>query len=142
MIDEIDLKIIEILSRNARTPYVEIARQIGISDVAVIKRVKKLESEKIIKKYTIIVDYAKLGYSKMSITGINVEPDALLNVVEALKDKPYVKSLYITSGDHALIAMIYARDSEELSRIHKEISSIPGVSKVYPAVLVEVVKED
>jgi len=141
MIDEIDLKIIEILSRNARTPYVDIARELGISDVAVIKRIKKLESEKVIKKYTIIVDYTKLGYSKASITGINVEPDALLNVVEALKDKPYIKSLYITSGDHALIAVIYARDSDELSRIHKEISSIPGVSKVYPSVLVEVVKE-
>ncbi|MET1160064.1 MAG: Lrp/AsnC family transcriptional regulator [Thermoprotei archaeon] len=140
-IDEIDMKILKILSKNARTPYNEIAREVGLSDVAIIKRVKKLEKRGIIKRYTILVDPAKLGYTKVSITGVNVGPDALLKVVEELKKREYVKFIAVTSGDHPIITVIWARDSEELTRIHKELESIPGVTKVYPAIILDTVKE-
>jgi len=73
MIDEKDLKILEILRKNSRTPYSEIAKIVGISDVAVIKRIRKLEQLGLIRKYTIIIDPKKLGYNAVSITGIDVE---------------------------------------------------------------------
>ncbi len=140
-LDDLDRRILKILVENARTPYTSIAREIGYSDVAIIKRIKKLEKEGVIKKYTVIVDHVKLGYNKVSFTGINVEPDALLRVIDILKNKDYVKFLAVTSGDHQLIAVIWARDNEELIKIHKEIESIPGVSKAYPAILLDIVKE-
>ncbi len=140
-IDEIDRKILEILVDNSRTPYNDIARKIGLSDVAIIKRVKKLERLGVIKKYTVEIDPFKLGFTKISITGINVEPDALLNVVNTLKDKDYVKYIALTTGDHELIAIIWARDHDELIKIHREIEGIEGVSKVYPAIVLDVVKK-
>ncbi|MCI4461994.1 MAG: Lrp/AsnC family transcriptional regulator, partial [Thermogladius sp.] len=127
MVDEIDLKIIGKLTENARATYSEIASEVGLSDVAVMKRIRKLEQEGVIRKYTVIVDPAKLGFSKVSLTGINVDPTKLFNVIEELKKRDYVKQLLVISGDHSLIALIFARSSEEMMRIHDEISRIDGV---------------
>lgn len=141
MIDEKDEKILEILKSNARASYTEIARSLGISDVAVIKRIRKLEQAGIIKKYTIIVDPKKLGYNAVSITGVDVEPEHMFKVLSFLREKEYVKYLALTSGDHSIIAIIWAKDSNELARIHDEISSLPGVKRVCPAIILDVVKE-
>ncbi len=141
MIDEKDKKILEILKGNARASYTEIARSLGISDVAVIKRIRKLEQAGIIKKYTIIVDPKKLGYNAVSITGVDVEPEHMFKVLSFLREKEYVKYLALTSGDHSIIAIIWAKDSNELARIHDEISSLPGVKRVCPAIILDVVKE-
>jgi len=142
MVDEIDLKIIGKLTGNARATYSEIASEVGLSDVAVMKRIRKLEQEGVIRKYTVIVDPAKLGFSKVSLTGINVDPAKLFDVIEELKKRDYVKQLLVTSGDHSLIALIFARSSEEIMRIHDEISRIDGVLKVYPAIVSDIVKDE
>ena len=141
MIDEKDLKIIKLLQENSRIPYTELAKKIGVSDVAIIKRIKKLEKQGIIKKYTIIVDPKKLGYNSVSIVGINVEPEHLFSAISYLKDKDYVKYLALSSGDHTLMAIIWARNGSELAKIHNEISKLPGVTKVCPSIILDVIKE-
>ncbi len=140
-LDEKDLKIIEMLQKNSRASYSEIAKAIGISDVATIKRVKRLERIGVIKRYTILVDPKKMGYSVISLTGIDVEPQNIFDVLMSLKSKEYVKFLALTSGDHSIMATIWSRDSQELARIHNEISSMPGVKRVCPAIIQEIIKE-
>jgi len=141
MIDEKDLKIIKLLQENSRIPYTELAKKVGISDVAVIKRIKKLEKQGVIKKYTIVIDPKKLGYNSVSIVGINVEPEYLFPVISHLKEKDYVKYLALSSGDHTLMAIIWARNGSELAKIHNEISKLPGVTKVCPSIILDVIKE-
>jgi len=141
MIDEKDLKIIKLLQENSRMPYTELAKKVGISDVAVIKRIKKLEKQGVIKKYTIVIDPKKLGYNSVSIVGINVEPEYLFPVISHLKEKDYVKYLALSSGDHTLMAIIWARNGSELAKIHNEISKLPGVTKVCPSIILDVIKE-
>lgn len=102
MLDEIDLKIIKELTENARKPFRQIALKLGLSDVAVIKRVRKLEAQGVIRRYVPIVNPASLGYNKVSYTGVNVKPEKLFEVVSKLKEKEYVKYLAITSGDHEI----------------------------------------
>ena len=92
-LDEIDLKIIDILGRDSSTPFVEIAKQIGISDATVHVRVRRLISEGVISKFTISVDNDLLGYNHLGFMGINVDPafaaektiDQLLNLEEVLE---------------------------------------------------------
>jgi len=141
-VDEIDLAIIKELSENARKAFSEIADKLKLSDVAIIKRVRRLESDGVIRRYALIVDPAKIGYKKISFTGINVRPEKLFEIVATLKAKDYVKYLAITSGDHELIAVVWARDGEELQRIHQEILSIEGVLSIYPAILADIVKAE
>lgn len=135
------MKIISILTNNARTSYVEIAKEVGISDVAVIKRIKRLENLGVIKKYTAVLDPRKLEYKSVSITGIDVDPQFLYDVLTSLKTRDYVKYLSLTSGDHPIIATIWAKDSDNMAKIHKEISNMPGVKKVCPSIILDVIKE-
>ncbi len=141
-IDERDFEILRMLVQNARISYIEIARSMGLSDVAVIKRIKRLESLGVIKGYTAVVDPKKLGYSLISMTGIDVDPEHLFRVVDKLKSLHYIKFIAITSGDHSIMTIIWARDRDELAKIHDEISNIPGVRRVCPAVILDVVKDE
>lgn len=139
-LDEKDIEILKILAKNSRISYTEIAKYVNLSDVAVIKRVKKLEN-RIIKRYTIAVDPRELGYKIISVTGIDVDPDKMFFVVEAIKNKEYVKGLWLTTGDHLLLALIWGRNEEEVSYIHKDISSIDGVKRVCPAIILRTIKD-
>ncbi len=139
-VDERDLKILELLRRNARSSYGEIAKEVGISDVAVMKRIRKLESIGVIKRYTIIADDKRAGYGAVSITGVDVDPERLFEVSSALNGKQYVKYLAISSGDHQIMAIVKAKDASELAKYHEEISRMPGVRRVCPSVIVDVVK--
>lgn len=142
ILDEVDFTIIRELMKNARIHYKKLAKLVDLTDVAVIKRVRRLEKLGVIKKYTAIVDPQILGYSKVSFTGINVKPEKLLDVVKYLKEKKYIKYLAIATGDHNVLSVIWARSAEELSRIHDEIKDIEGVLEVYPLIISEVVKDE
>lgn len=60
-LDSVDKKIIEILKENGRISYTELAKALGLSDVGVKKRVEKLVSDKVIRKFTVDINYEKLG---------------------------------------------------------------------------------
>lgn len=142
MIDNLDRKILNELIRNARISYRELAKLVNLTDVAVIKRVKRLENQRIIRKYTTIVNPATLGYNVISYTGINVAPEKLFNVIKALKEKEYIKYMAITSGDHDIFVVIWASSTSELEKIHEEIRNLDGVIAVYPMILSEIIKDD
>jgi Lrp/AsnC family transcriptional regulator, regulator for asnA, asnC and gidA len=73
-IDDIDIKIINILNRDSSTAFVGIAKQVGISNATVHIRVKRLIAAGVINKFTISVDNNRLGYDHLAFMGINVEP--------------------------------------------------------------------
>ncbi len=139
-LDEKDLKLLEMLALNARTTYTDMAKAIGISDVAVMKRVRKLES-RLIKRYTIVVDPRRLGFKIVSLTGIDIEPDKLFSIVGSLKNRNDVRGLWLAAGDHTLMAIIWARDENELAKIHSDISMIPGVKRICPAIILRTLKD-
>ncbi|MEM1638667.1 MAG: Lrp/AsnC family transcriptional regulator [Desulfurococcaceae archaeon] len=141
-LDDVDRRIISELMKNARITYRELAKLLNLTDVAIIKRIRKLEQTKVVKKYTTIVDPNALGYSKISYTGINVKPEKLFDVVKTLKEKTYIKYLALTSGDHDVLAVIWASSASELEKIHEEIRNLDGVLSVYPMILSEVVKDE
>ncbi|ADC66618.1 transcriptional regulator, AsnC family [Ferroglobus placidus DSM 10642] len=139
--DERDRKIVEILVKNGRATLTEIAKELGISEAAVRKRLKNLEERGIIKGYTAIIDYEKAGYGVISLTGVDTEPDKFLDVAKKLKDYDFVKSLYITSGDHMIMAEIVAKNGDELTKILSEIvGKIEGVKRVCPAIVLDKIK--
>jgi transcriptional regulator, AsnC family len=140
ILDEKDLKILRRMAENARITFTELAKEVGLSDVAVIKRVKRLEGG-IIKRYTISVDPRKLGYGIISLTGIDAVPERLFEVIEKVKSRDCVVGLWLTTGDHQLMAVIWARDEEDMARIHKELSEIDGVRRVCPAMVLKTLKD-
>lgn len=125
---------------NSRTPVTEIARKLGITDVAVKKRLEKLEKEGVILGYTIKVNPSKLGYESIAIVGLDVEPEHLLKAIDEIKGRSYVKYLALTTGDHMLIAEIWAKNNSDLVSKLNEIGRIVGVKNVRPAIVLEILK--
>lgn len=138
MIDEKDLKIIDMLRENARTPVTTIASKLGVSESTIRKRIRALEKNGVITQYTVIVDPAKLGYKSVSIVGINVESTHLLNVAMRMTEFPEVKFVATSTGDHVIITEIWLNDSKELGRFIKEnIEKQEGVKRVSPTIILE-----
>ena len=73
-IDNFDVKIIDILKYDSSRPFVDIAKEIGISDASVHNRVKKMVAVGIINKFTINVNNNLLGYDHLVFIGIKTKP--------------------------------------------------------------------
>lgn len=143
MIDEIDVKIIELLQKNARIPYTEIAKEVGLSEGAIRKRVDALEKKGIIKKYVAVIDPRKVGYNSITILGLDAEPTKLLSVANKVAKIKEARNVYISTGDHMIMAEIWARDGRELSEIlANKIGKIEGVKRICPAIILEKIKGD
>jgi Lrp/AsnC family transcriptional regulator for asnA, asnC and gidA len=134
------MRILEMLAENARTPITHIAKDLGVSDVAVKKRLEKLERDGIIDGYTIIVDPRKLGFKSIAYVGINVEPGKILDVARAVSQREDVVYVALTSGDHDIMVEIWATDSNEMGSKLNEISKLDGVKDLYPAIVLDVIR--
>ncbi|MEM4472314.1 MAG: Lrp/AsnC ligand binding domain-containing protein [Archaeoglobaceae archaeon] len=134
-----DLKIALKLIKNGRMKKIELAKILNVTEAAIRKRIEKMEKNRIILGYRAVVDYKKLGLFS-SLTGIDVEPEKLWHVVEKLKSMDKIYSLYLTSGDHVIIAEVICESMESLISFHEEISKMEGVKRVCPSVILEVIR--
>jgi len=140
-IDVIDLKILQILSENARTPYTRIAKILGLSEAAIRKRVRRLERKGVIEGYTIKINYKLLGYNVAWI-GIDTVPERMISVLEKVSriDKNILQSIYTSVGDHDIMLEIVYKDYKEINGLVKNLERIDGVIRVCPAILIEKIK--
>ncbi len=123
-IDPVDIKIVHLLSENARLTYKELAEIIGTTRQRISRRMNKLEKMGIIQKYTIIPNYEALGYSHI-ILGITLKPGAKLDeIVSTLREKEHVKIIQKALGAHNLVVHIVApKDMKEIQSIIESVTS-------------------
>lgn len=117
----------------------EIAKKLNKSEVAIRKKIQKLKKEKILLGFKPIINFKRVNLF-YSITGIDVEPEKLIDIIEKLKSYNEIFSIYLTSGDHTIIVEIIVDDIKELEDLHKKISSINGVKRVCPSILLDIIK--
>ncbi len=141
MIDELDSKIINELSKDAGLSYSEIARALNQNESTIRKRVIALKGKGVIKKFSCVLDHLKVGYNTVAIVGFDVDPSLLLDVAQKLADMSESKYVATSTGDHMLMAEIWAKDGRELSQILSRMGAIIGVKKLCPAILLEKIKE-
>ena len=130
-IDGIDKKILRALMADARTPILEIARQVGISGAAIHQRLKKLEKSGLLTGSKFIVDPKALGYSTMAFVGVYLDK-AVSNpeAVKQLKKVPEVIECHYTTGNWSIFIKILSKNNEHLMHLlNTEIQSINGVSR-------------
>ena len=129
VLDKIDRKILQLLVRNARMPFLEIARECGISGAAIHQRVKKLDEQGLILGSRLVVDPRLLGYDVCAFVGIKVlEPSLEDSTLDALRRIPEIVECHYITGEHNLLAKIYCTDNEHLMRtLAEKIRQIPGI---------------
>jgi Lrp/AsnC family transcriptional regulator for asnA, asnC and gidA len=130
-IDHIDQKILSFLVKNARMPFLEIARECGVSGAAIHQRVKKMESMGIITGSTLLVKPQALGLNVCAFVGVSLsQANSYPQVVEALKEMSEVVECHFITGNHALLLKIYCFNHDHLMEILvNTIQNIPSVMK-------------
>ncbi len=130
-IDSIDRKILQYLVRNARMPFLEIARECGISGAAIHQRVKKLDEMGVILGSRLEVDPKSLGFDVCALVGIRIsEPSMSDETVAALKSVPEIVECHFITGEYNMMMKIYCLDNEHLMHtLFDKILPIPGVIK-------------
>ena len=130
-IDGIDKQILRALMEDARTPILEIARNVGISGAAIHQRLRKLEKSELISGSKFVINPKVLGYTTMAFVGIYL--DKAMNNQDAVKQLqkiPEVLECHYTTGNWSILIKILCKDNEHLMHVlNKEIQTIEGVSR-------------
>jgi Lrp/AsnC family transcriptional regulator, regulator for asnA, asnC and gidA len=138
-IDNVDLKILEILMQDAKKPYTEVAKKAFVSGGTVHVRMSKMEEAGIVEKTTLKVNYAKLGYDITAFIGIFLQKSALYEqVMTALKTIPEVVSIHYTTGNYSMFVKIHCKDTNHLKLVlHDKIQQIEGIERTETMISLE-----
>lgn len=130
-IDAIDRKILQHLIKNARMPFLEIARMCGISGAAIHQRVRKLDETGVILGSRLEIDPKKLGLDVCALIGLRVaEPSHHEHTVDQLKKIPEVVECHFITGEYNMMIKVYCIDNEHLMQtLFEKILPIEGVLK-------------
>ena len=127
-LDKIDHKILEILIKNTRTPFTDIAKKLHISAGTVHVRVKKMEQIGLIKGSSLILDYNKLGYTFIAYVGLYVNNSSQIKfIIERIKQIPNVTVAHITTGKFNVFCKIRAKSTTHAKNIIFKLDEIEGV---------------
>jgi Lrp/AsnC family transcriptional regulator for asnA, asnC and gidA len=141
-LDEIDVKILEMLEDDGRKSFTEIAQKLNLSEATIRKRVSALKKKGVIEKFTIKVDPTKLGIKTVAIVGMEVDPPRLLEVAQKLCDFKEIKCVATSTGDHMIMTEIWTKDGRELTKlISEKIGTIEGIKRICPAIILEKLKD-
>ena len=117
-LDELDRKILKLISADARIPFLEVARACNVSGAAVHQRIQKLVNTGVLKGSKFIIDPEKIGYETCAYIGLYLkDPEKFNSVVEALLKIPEVVECHYTTGDYDMFIKIYANDNYHLLQI-------------------------
>lgn len=129
-IDNLDRKILEIVTRNARTASKDVAEVCGVSRAAVHQRIQRMIDTEVITGSGYHVNPKSLGYTTCTYIGVNLERGAMYrDVVPELLKIPEIVECHFTTGPYTMLVKLYARDNEHLmSLLNNKIQTIHGVS--------------
>ena len=128
-IDNLDKKILSILSKNARIPFKDVAAECGVSRAAIHQRVQHLINGGVITGSGFDVNPKSIGYSTCTYVGLNLERGSMYkDVVKQLKEIPEIVECHFTTVSYTMLLKVYARDNEQLmDLLNNKMQMIPGV---------------
>jgi Lrp/AsnC family transcriptional regulator, regulator for asnA, asnC and gidA len=138
-IDNVDLKILEILMQDAKKPYTEVAKRAFVSGGTVHVRMNKMEEAGIVEKTTLKVNYAKLGYDITAFIGIFLQKSALYDqVMAALKNIPEITNIHYTTGNYSMFVKMHVKDTNHLKQVlHDKIQQVEGIERTETMISLE-----
>lgn len=129
-LDKLDVKILRMMTGNARKPFLEIARECGVSGAAVHQRIGKLQASGVIKGTEMLVEPSAIGYDTCAYMGFFLKDPASFNsVIAKLREIPEVVECHFTTGQYDLFIKVYARNNDHLLHlIHEKLQNL-GLSR-------------
>ncbi len=135
-LDELDYKILELLTQDGRMSFADMGRSLSMSRVAVRERVNKLVDCGVIERFSIIVNPHKIGLRISVFFEIDVHPQKMQQVANNLSENQYVLSINQMTGPNTLHVHAALRDNAHLEEfLRKNIYSLSGINSVNSYVL-------
>ncbi|WP_148686020.1 Lrp/AsnC family transcriptional regulator [Candidatus Nitrosocosmicus hydrocola] len=129
-IDDLDLKILSELSKDASISVPRLSKKININSSVVYSRIKRLVKRGLIKKFTIIINDEALGFNVKALTGITMDSKLRDNVLTELFKIPEVREVAEVTGRFDVLVTMTARSLDEMHQIISEkVGRIEGVQK-------------
>lgn len=143
-IDSLDKKILDILQEDARITNLELANRVGISPPATLERVKRLESNGVIKKYVALVDPAKVSKGTFALVSVALmihqipSIDSFTKQINRLEE--VLECYHITGSDDFMLKIAVENIEKYEQFILQKLTKIKGVSKVTTNIVLSTVK--
>ena len=130
-IDQLDRKILALITANARIPYLEVARECNVSGAAIHQRIQRLIRLGIIRGSEFILNPRKIGYHTCAYIGIYLESAHLYpDVVKKLIEIPEITQCHYTTGEYSIFIKVYTKSNEDLKYVLVEkLQRIEGISR-------------
>ena len=143
ILDYVNYKIIDVLSKNSSLPFVELAKQIGISDATVHTRVKKMISTGIIKKFSVIIDNNLVGYNHLAFIMVKLENGKTDQAVAILEEIEQILEIHEIYDKFDLLVKIRSKSLENMRDIIvNKILSITEVKEIELMTVLRTRKEE
>ncbi len=140
-IDNTDKKILNVLIDNSRLSYRQIAKKVKVSVATVMHRVKRLEKDGIITKYTIGIKYSKIGYDMQVIIDVRISKGKLKEVEAKIATHPNVFAVYDNTGPFDATIIAKFKDRKSLDTFIKKLQSFDFVERTETKLLLWTVRE-
>ncbi len=130
-IDGLDEKILKLITKNARIPFLEVARECGVSGAAIHQRVQRLLNIGVVSGSEFVLNPSRLGYNTTAYMGIYLEKaNSHRRVVEELKKIPEIVECHYTTGQYAIFIKVMTKTNKHLKQlIDDKLQMIDGIAR-------------
>lgn len=141
-LDEIDIKLLEILQENCKLNFTQIGHELEIAESTVRYRIERLEKRGIITNYIALINPRMVGLTITAIMMIKINPQKIQEISPKLASFKELRHLFRATGQYDMISVVNARDIAHLNVLMSEIKQIEGVHELIVEVATELVKVD
>ena len=136
--DEIDLKLLRLLQKNARTPIKALAGEVRLSSPAVSARIERLEKQGVIRAYTLDLDPLQLGHHILAYIHLDMQPTQKEEFYPFIAACSNVLECNCVTGNYSMLIKVYAYDNQHLMQLlNDQIQHIPGVTETETLISLE-----
>jgi len=140
-LDDIDRIIIEMLQLDGRMSYSEIAKKVDKTEVTIRRRVRRLQNEKIIQRFTVVLDPLKMGKRISAIVKVKAQMKQAAKIADEVKKYEEVTEAYFLDGACGVMLKVTVDDLADLkSFLENRLGKVPGVGEVETCIVLETVK--
>ena len=129
-LDELDVRILEALQRNARSTFTELGSLVGLKAPAVHDRVKRLEARGYITGYGAKLDAGRLGLQLTAFISCYTSPDCSYEAFTgALSAMPEVCEIHSVAGEESFVCKVATRSTQHLDDLLARLKATPGMAR-------------
>ncbi|MHA1408278.1 MAG: Lrp/AsnC family transcriptional regulator [Candidatus Heimdallarchaeaceae archaeon] len=140
-LDKMDEKILKMLQKDSRISARTLAKKLNMAASTVLARIKKLEDMKIIKNYTITLDFLALGFNLPVIIDVRVTKGMLFKVENEIAKSKNVLAVYDITGDFDVTVLATFKSRRDLDRFVKNLQKIKNVERTNTKLILNTIKD-